>query len=157
MMHFSMTEVLWSLIYALIFGGCFFLFYIAAVVLKSECKRITTLPRLIIKYDKIFEKQAINKSRTDCSLGAVTKASLVILYSLGFVLLSYYALDGCVRMYLLFLSITTFLFLKIVLEDIILRFIKSVFDSVFYLILILFRIAVFPFLRIFLNFKARKL
>ncbi len=156
MMYFSIAEIFLSLLYASIFGGGFFLFYIVVKVLKREVKKISFLPGLLIRYDKILEKPTINRGRINYSFDSMISAILAIIYSLGFLLLSYYALDGCLRIYLLFVSLAAFLIPKKLLTERLLWLTEKLFDSVFYLVTILLRIAIFPFLRLVLRFKAKK-
>ncbi len=156
MIHFSTGEMLFSLLYAIAFGVGFFLLFAAVSVLKKQIKRIAALPILLVRYDKILEKPTKNKSRNADEAGAAMTFIFVILFALGFILLSYYALDGCVRIYILLLALVGFILPKGLLYERLFLIFDRIFDLVFYVVTVALRVTVFPFLRLFLHFKTKK-
>lgn len=157
MMQFTMCEVIRSLVCGTIYGIAFFFFYTVILLLISQFGRFYELPVSIVKYDNFFEKTIKNGGRNSFSLKSPLIFFLAILFAIGFVLLSYYALDGCLRIYLFMVSVFTFLVLRKILFNSIYTLLDIVFEVLFYVVSITLRIVFFPFLHLFLYFRDKKI
>ena len=155
MMSFSTAEVLFSIIYSIAYGALFFLFYTATCIIKNELLTLKALPSNIIRYDKILQKSTKNQGRNQQESGALGVSLSIILFSLGLVFLFYYALDGCVRVYAFLTSLGAFFALKSLLFRRCVAIFSAIFDFSIFLITVGMRIAIFPFLRLFLYFKSK--
>ena len=155
-MHFSIGEIFISIICSLIYGALFFVFYTATVIIKVQLEDAKAIIKIAFVYDKIFKKPTINIGRSEKSCGNLLSFLLVSLFSVGFILLSYYALDGCVRIYVLLLSLFSFFALKWLLFE----KTVSLFEHITYWILcvfvILLRMFTFPILRFLRYLKKKK-
>lgn len=157
MMHFTSSEILISLLYAVVFGALFFILYSAVSILKYELGRLIDILPTVFQYDKILEKPTKKQGRNENQEGGAFAFMSVIIFALGFVLLSYYALDGCVRIYLLLFALSSFFIPKALLYEKIALIFEWVFEVLFYALIIAFRIAAWPFLRLFLYLKGKEL
>jgi len=150
MMPFTVQEILRSLIYAAVFGIGFFLFFTVAAIIVNQIRRLRFLPSLIIKYDKISEKTIKNNGRIENKSNSVSVSAAVVLFILGFLLLSYYALDGIIRIYLFLVSFISFAAAKQLFYKHIYSIINTIFDVAYHLFVLALRILCLPFLRIYL-------
>lgn len=155
MISFTSGEILLSLLYSLVYGVLFFIFYTLICLLKNEVGLLKSLPESIIRYDKILEKPIKMRGRIAKEQSPDVVAVSIIAFALGLVLLSYYALDGCVRIYLIIVSLTSFFAIKSLAFDKIFILLTSIFGFLIYLFTIALRIIIFPFLRLFSFFRKK--
>lgn len=148
MMSFTMREILASVAFGCLFGFLFFMIFTAVNLLIYRSRVFFTFPLLLIQYDKILENPIKNIGRNKIKANSTIFFLFVILFFLGFVLLSYYVLDGCIRIYLFLLSVCTFFISKALLYELLNSFLDRVIGAAFYLLVLCFRIFIFPFLRL---------
>ena len=108
MIVFSFTEILISLLYAVIFGLCFSIFYGVISVLYVSLKSMQKLIYQIVFFDKILPSPSIKKEIKQGEKGPFFAFLSVLAFFLGFMLTSYFALDGDIRLYMLLLSSASF-------------------------------------------------
>ena len=108
MIVFSFTEILISLLYAVIFGLCFSIFYGVISVLYISLKSMQKLIYQIVFFDKILPSPSIKKEIKQGEKGPFFAFLSVLAFFLGFMLTSYFALDGDIRLYMLLLSSASF-------------------------------------------------
>ncbi len=157
MMHFTSGEILISLLYAVVFGIGFFVFYTSACIFKYELVRLIGVLPSTFRYDKILEKPTKIQGRCEKQQGVIFAFMSVIIFAIGFILLSYYALDGCIRVYLLLFALSSFFIPKVLFYEKIALIFEWIFEALFYALIIVFRIAAWPFLRLFLYLKSKEL
>ena len=104
MIGFTGEEILYSVLYALVYGAGFALIYRFVSLLFRMLKSIPS-----ICSDALFSKDNFKFNNTfdyvkKQNVGAIYRFLSVIAFALGFILLSYLALDGEIRLYMLILS-----------------------------------------------------
>lgn len=156
MTHFTLSEIFSSILSALIFGALLAIALIAASVIYRQLFKLKLLPKAIFLYDGslMSAKSAITYTEK-AKVKKYTKALhefyaffRVVLFSSLFLLLSYYALDGAFRIYMLIVSLGALFSVKYLLTHTFVPIAEKVFETVFYGIIILFRILTFPMKRI---------
>ena len=100
MMGFSGREILLSVLYAFLFGLGYSLLYQLILISLEAVKSLPRLAREILGSEKIFPSPSIKKELKDRKFGAVFAFFSVFLFFVGFLLLSYLALDGQLRLYI---------------------------------------------------------
>ena len=123
MMHFTFSEILQSLFHSLIYGVIFYLIY---KLISTVLTFFRTLPNIIYRILHFSKSQKVT-SLINCSEKQKCCGTLVsvyfIIFTIGFLLLSYYSLDGIMRAYTLLISLSSFFLCK--------RLFDKIFDSVF--------------------------
>lgn len=108
MIYFTYTEIILSLIYAVLYGVLFGCSYQLIRSVVPLVKMVLEIPRESLAYGtSIFRKRKrINfEAKTKNKLvGSVSVFSAIIAFSIGYILLCYYTLDGQLRLYLLVFS-----------------------------------------------------
>lgn len=154
MIKFTIREILGSVISATIFGAGFsfliFLFYLSLEIIKGTAG-VLLLTAKNIFYDVLgrnITKNIKGGRYFRWIRGMLREAAVfskIVLFSLGFIMLSYYALDGEIRLYMLVVSSAVALFfgkLFTVLKDRVnraLNYITSIISKCFcFLLKILF-------------------
>ena len=118
MTFYTLYEILASTLHAAIYGASFALLIVFANVILKEFARLIAVPREIFCYSgKIFERpNPTFKLKRGGKARRISKGIFVFLsvflFTLGFILLSYYSLDGSIRLYMLAISISVMLFAK---------------------------------------------
>ena len=157
MIAFTVREVLFSLIYSLIFGSAFFVVSsLLGVLLRYAC-RFGELWHNVTSYGKIFEKPTKIRGRIAKWLESVESFVLTIIFFVGFILLSYYALDGSLRLYVFLTSLAAFYSLHCILYSRFQAIIFSVLDAVYFAFVFIIRVATFPFLRLFKKIRSHSI
>ena len=156
MMSFSTREILLSLLYSAIYGAVYFAFYTSICVVKNGFALLRCVPQSIIRYDKILDNPIKKQGRITTESSAFAVAASVILFMVGLIFLYYYALDGCVRLYAFLVSLSSFLLLKRLIFWRCFAWFRGLQSFLIYLVIVLFRMLLFPFLRLFLHFKRKK-
>lgn len=133
MMSFSEREILLSVVYSMIYGVIFSSFYSFILVTSSMVKSIPIVLKKILVFDKLLPAPKTRSCITKSS-GKITAFLSVIAFALGFSLLSYIALDGQIRIYMLVLSSASLYISNFVFFGIFEAVISSVFDIVIFVI-----------------------
>lgn len=107
MNYFTLKEIFNSVIYSIIYGFIFSAFYNLEKTLISNAKDIAEIPRNAIYYDKVFSLLKQEKNYK-FSIGKIFIFVSILLFTIGYVVLSYFALDGLIRFYVLFFSLISF-------------------------------------------------
>ena len=108
MKYFTLEELFIGVALAIAYG---FAFSVLKLLLRRSglfLVRWVELPRLSIFFTKITEKREVERKKRiklRALGGEVRAAVLTVAFTLGFILLSYYALDGIIRLYMLTLSL----------------------------------------------------
>lgn len=157
MIAFTTREVLCSLIYSLIFGVGFFALTTAFSALLRYAFRFGKLWDDLTTYGKIFEKPMKIRGRIPESLESIESFLLTLCFFLGFILLSFYALDGSVRLYTFLTALAAFCLLHRVLFSRVSAAIFCMLDVIYFVFVFLIRALTFPFLRLFVKIKSKNI
>ena len=168
MIYFTSHEILVSVISAVIYGIVFGLFYsLISDLSKIPAAVLAMLKEGVLYKGRIFSKPQISVDEANSGvfntvISVLKTAFTIFSFSLGFFLLSYWALDGVIRIYMLVLSLASDI-ITVKLSGLTLRKLWSLVFTYFELLTIyMLRIITFPFrtaiLRLILiveNAKAR--
>ena len=104
MIHFTLSEIIISILGSVVFG-ILFSFLFACI------QHIAILPEyLFLIFKKNDFKDFIKYEKKQCGFGLTLL--MFFLFAIGFILLSYCFLDGCVRAYMLCISLLFFFISK---------------------------------------------
>lgn len=149
MMTFSAEEIFSSVIFALAYGAIFAVIFSLTVVLKEILAVSFAMLKSSLRYDKIFPLPSLKNVKISNKSGALISVVSIFLFAVGFSLLSYLALDGQLRLYMLILSFASFYLSKIAFSDIFSRVIFFAFRISFILIIFVIRLVLWLPKRIF--------
>ena len=114
MTTFTLKEILLSVEYAAIFGVSFAICECALFAVKSSFCGTVAFFSSIFRYNKLLFIEPLERRGKKRS--ALWIFISIMCYSLSFILLSYYTLDGCIRGYMLLISLScVYVFKKYVL------------------------------------------
>ena len=121
MILFDYNDVLLSMLYALIFGFSFAFVYSIILLIK---RALVSLPSIV--KDVFFLQKSITAKSFDYLLNNVIPGRLllafsIVIYGIGFFLLSYVVLDGQIRIYMLIISFAAFYLSKFAFYDLIFK------------------------------------
>lgn len=104
MMGFTIDEILSSLLYASIYGVLYSAFWSLASLVCSVLSVTWAILRECFWFKKIFPLPDFRRKMDLHKRGRVFLLLAILLFALGFILISYFALDGEIRIYMLFIS-----------------------------------------------------
>ena len=145
MIAFTTREILLSLVYSAVYGVGYFIFFCLVNIFLSELGRIKIYANGIISYDKILQNTAKKQGRTVFERSSALEFLLTLFFFVGFVFLSYFALDGCFRMYMLLLSGGAFLACYGMLFSRLFARLSEVVEIIFFMVMLALRLLIFPF------------
>ncbi len=151
MIGFGREEIIMSVLYALVFGAGLCM---VRTMINTVFEIFPLLRQMIIcavKFDKILDFPKINLHHTSKNR-PVWDFFAVILFSLSFMLLSYYSLDGQIRLYMIFCVFAAFYLSKIAFFGFLESLFSKILCLIFSLLSVLLRILILPFTSIFLKF-----
>ncbi len=144
MMTFTSQEILLSVLYAIIYG-CFFALLLSALLLiKGVIKGGRESLISVIRFDKIFPLPSFSQIQASENPGAFLSAASIILFAVGFSLLSYFSLDGEIRLYMLILSFASFYLSKFVILGIFKKIFTRLIRLIFIALSFVLRIFILP-------------
>lgn len=108
MMTFSAGEIFSSVVYALIYGIAFAMMLSAIKAIKEGIYASLEYLKNISKNDRIFSLPSLKRVNFIHRTDAVAHALSILLFAVGFSLLSYLSLDGQIRLYMLIFSFASF-------------------------------------------------
>ena len=107
MISFTHAEILSSCIWAVMYGLFYCVLYCISVSLTNLLSCLPGDIKSMLGFERIFPLPKFKHEKTK-SIGSLLIIILVFLYGLGFSLISYAALDGEIRLYMLVLSFASF-------------------------------------------------
>ncbi len=157
MTYFTISEIFLSILYAFAFGAAYELILISALVLKQQLLLLGELPSAIFKYKgkllsvkEYFTAKEKYENRKSSKIATEIYTFIkVAVFSFLFLFLSYYALDGEVRLYMLVCSIISMNVVKYLLTSTFIPVSERFFKAVLCGIIIFLRIVFFPIRKIF--------
>ena len=108
MMTFSAGEIFSSVVYALIYGIAFAMMLSAIKAIKEGIYASLEYLKNLSWNDRIFSLPSLKRVNFIHRTSAVAHALSILLFAVGFSLLSYLSLDGQIRLYMLILSFASF-------------------------------------------------
>ncbi len=151
MIWFSGREIFLSLFYSAVYGVSF-AFLVCILLLSStllnNIRKITISlikPRqgMVLKFDL--------NSKVDSNFSAAALFVLIIIFALGYIFLSYYTLDGGLRVYTLLISISSFFIFKILFSKSIFKIILFLTNRIFIFCAEFLNIIIYPLRIIFIG------
>ena len=154
MISFSHQEILVSLAYAVAYGVTFS----ALLALVKLILRIAlALPGFLydtLSFTKILPREDFKGRINLMENGKVFDFLGVIIFTLGFILISYLSLDGEIRIYMLLSAFAAVYLSNLVFYGIFIRFFLFLFDIIFGLLCIAIRLIIYPFMKLYrIKFK----
>lgn len=150
MIPFTILETIASICSASIFGAIFAILDAILKILTIEFNHIKSIREHVLKAEKIFSipKKAVTLNKgvenSHRYISEIITFFKVIIFTIGFILLSYYALDGAVRLYLLFFGLGFFLLFQNISDKTLLKIVDSVFSFFYGILVICLRILIRP-------------
>jgi hypothetical protein len=149
MIAFTKEQVLFSIIYAAIYGLAASVVYNLSCALISILKSLPQIFRQAVCFDKIFPLPRFDKANKSGEVGGLIVFASIISFSFGFLLLSYFALDGCIRLYMLIITSASFFVSNIVLWTILESAVLALINIFLKLTSIIIRCVIVLFRKIF--------
>lgn len=145
-MSFSYSEIVHSVLYAVLYGGIYFSIFLFSRIAFSKIADLKKLLISLFVYPKITE-------RSRCTEGLIKTSSLmtffdILIFGLGFILLSYFSLDGCIRIYMAVISCSVFFTLKKFLFFRLHSLFLFIIYCVEYPLIFILRIIILPFIHL---------
>ena len=103
MIGYTSSELLLSVLHAMIYGAIFSVIYQLALLIYG-----LSLRGALVVYDKFFSLPRLRGKLSLTDFGGIFAFFSLLGYFIGFLLLSYYSLDGQLRLYMLAVSSATF-------------------------------------------------
>ena len=148
MIAFDLREVAFSILYALIYGVGFALFYSFMILLKTVWKHLSRVTCDLVKFYKITPLPTFDYILKRQSGGVFLIALSVLFFGLGFSLLSYVALDGQIRIYMLILCFASFYLSKLAFYEIFVKLLLHLLRVILRAFSMPMRIILFPINRL---------
>ena len=159
MIQFTLSQIAFSVLGALLFGVFVAALFTVASVVVSEIKVLPSVVRSVLVYTgkpwKIGRMEFIGvpvvpKSRL---LGELLQFFKIVLFSLLFLVLSYVMLDGKIRVYMLALSLLSLFLTRVFLGKTLYPAVMGIVGTVFWVSVIVLRLFAFLPRRIFVRIK----
>lgn len=144
MMTFSSAEILESMICALIYGASFAALLSLAMLIKGLVVKSGEIFKEIIGFEKIFPLPRFKEIVFAQGCGAVLSFFAVVSFAVGFSMLSYYSLDGELRLYMLILSFASFYLSKFVFSEVFVKIFLLFFRTFLTCFALLARVFILP-------------
>ena len=155
MISFSINEIHLSIGYAAGYGVAYSAIFSLCLLLRAVIFSLSKILSDIFKFEKIFPLPSFKKHIKLSERGAVFSFLSVIIFTLGFVLISYFALDGVLRVYMLVFAFASFYLSKFALFDFLNRLFVWIFDKLLMLLCLFLRISFAPIRFLFKFIKSR--
>ena len=146
-MSFSFSEIINSVFCAIIYGGGFFAFFVIFRILLSRLRDIKLFIRSSYKYSRITDRKCRGSTHQNAS--SITVFFDILFFGIGFILLSYFALDGCIRVYMALVTSFVFFALKKLLYSRTFSGVGLLLDYIELPLIFCLRVALLPLIWIF--------
>ena len=154
MTFFTTLETVGSILSAAIFGVIFAFLDTVLKLFSTEINHIGKIGEHIFADGGIFripkrcKETKAEKGQSSRLFGEIKTFLKVLFFGIGFILLSYYALDGAIRIYLLLFAIGFFFLFRYASDASLFKICDSVFLFVYGSLVILLRLVLRPILAI---------
>ena len=149
MITFTQREILFSVICAFFYGSIFA--SIKAVIDSSilYSKKFFDSLKRTFEYDKTFHSFKILRSTDNRSSGPILTFAYILIFFMGYLLLSYLVCDGIIRIYVLLICFASFYLLKNALFRVFEVLFLFVFNFLLGILCVFLRLVAFPFKKVF--------
>ena len=144
MIGFSFEEIYGSMLYAITWGAVFCAAFSLCGLILGIVGSFGRICRVIFVYEKIFAPPTKEELKIVPRYNALLSFVSVLIFTLGFAVVSYFSLDGVIRLYMLILSFASFYLSKIVFFDFLNKAIGFILSSAFLLLCPLVRLLIYP-------------
>lgn len=153
MIYFAAEEIYTSVLYAIIYGFVFAIISRLSRLLIEEIRLARHLVTAVIRYEKIFDppialKYSAEKCKLDGMSGRIFKFCEILTFGIGYILLSYLALDGLHRVYILIISLIAYFLAERLISVTLLKALILIIELIMTLIVYIFRILLKPIIKI---------
>lgn len=154
MTFFTLEEILSSILSAALFGAVFAVILVVLAVVFKELQLILSLPWQVFSYQgSIKSKPTVRvllpkSGKFSSFLDGAAVFVKILLFTVGFILLSYHSLDGSVRIYMLIISLAAYFSVKMLLEMSIFILFDRLFTWLWHRLIIILRIVTLPISRL---------
>ena len=142
MMSFTAGEIFFSILCAIIFGFGFSFLTSMLLIIREIAHAFGSIMKKSLTYEKILPPPSIKSIKINQAAWSVVTVLWVVLFMLGFSILSYVALDGEIRLYMLVLSFASFYLSKSIFFVYFGKLLIYLFGIIFSLISIMTRIII---------------
>lgn len=161
MKYFTAAQLISAVPLAILYGA---LFYLSVTLLRSFCSlalSVLFLPKHVFAYTRLKEKPILNARKKEgiAISGEISAGLKTVLFAFGFILLSYYTLDGSIRLYMLLFSLFGLLIFRGAVQKLMPVICRLAF-AVYYFVTVLLRLIFLPLKRIYViicNFLGKKI
>ncbi len=144
MISFSTGEIMISVGYAILWGIVFSAAYALCILLVGLMRSLPKIVRDIFVFDKILPTPSFASYLSIGKRGAFFSFASVVIFTVGFNIISYFSLDGVIRIYMLIISSAAFYVSKIVLFDILSKLLLWLISALLMMLCVVFRLLVTP-------------
>ena len=155
MSGFSFSEILCSVFCAILYGAIFSILYCTIECLIYFLNLCKYIPKHGIFYSKILSLSIDTDVKETNKKNTFFIFLRIIMFAIGFMLLSYITLDGKIRLYMLILSSASYLISNFVFFTFFKRIVTWIFEKIFMFLVVIFRLFAFP-IKIFVQFITKK-
>ena len=148
MITFGYKEILFSLFVSMLYGLIFASLVCIIDVFSELFKRFLNIPKDIFFYEKLKSKVMENPIGKSAKKRQIMIFFYTILFFAGFMIASYFSLDGQIRLYMLFLSSASLYVSNITIIGLLRRLFSSTSHLLYSFFAYSLRYAVYPFKRI---------
>ncbi len=158
MIYFTAEEIYLSILHSIIYGTGFALALSAVDCIIRLAGRSREYFSSLFHYEKIFSVSSVKaKEISISSIGRIRLLIYIITFSVGYILLSYFSLDGIFRLYTLVLSLLIMYFTKLTLGAAAVKLFDKLLFVLLYPIVVVLRIVIRPFRKIFIKIREKPL
>lgn len=154
MIGFTSGEILISALCALAFGIVYSVIHQLALILSRVFKSLPDIIREIMQAEKLLPPPSVKERVKEEKEEGVFAFFSVIGFAIGFLLLSYYALDGQLRLYMLIISSASLYFANSTFFVFLRGLSTLLLDFFLFVLSTLLRLLIIPIKRLFKNRKA---
>lgn len=155
MIYFTADEIGRSLLIALAYGVFFCLIISLFDVIYGTIKDLFYSLKQIIVYEKITSEVNFVELKIKKEGSAAGVFVSVVLFFIGYILISYMTLDGCVRIYMLIVSSASLFLLKLIICDKFVFLMRKILRSVICGFVIALRTLLYPLCRFYQKIRSK--
>ena len=145
MIYFEAEEIFLSVLHSFAYGFAFSLFTLLPRLLIYSSRFVFTLPKSLVCYQRITDAVKPREISGEYRLAkAVTVFLGVVTFFVGYILLSYYSLDGAIRAYTLLICVFSAAVTEKLICPFLLRVLKRLASPICFAISVILRIIALP-------------
>ncbi len=154
MIWFTGSEIFFSLFSSAFYGMSFAFFICFFFLLKTLIinGRVALISAIIPGRKRVVSSDLSKKINN--SVSSFSILFFIILYTIGYILLSYHSLDGCIRIYTLTTSLSFFYLFKFLISESLMRLLIIIFNKLFVVSALFLSVLCYPIKRVFKIVKA---